>query len=154
MKLLLEHQMMDKSALICNTSFGKPVIPKKPSPPPKPNLSALHQSSHVRSTGRKDQALRDFEPRSGKLMAVSYNNGRHVTDLSGDSRSLGVKTGLPYSTKTETNSGYRPRNENKIVEENTHQMAVDHKDVGRSGSYFKFIVDHLMCMLYMPKNIV
>lgn len=69
-------------------------------------------------------------------MAVSYNNGRHVTDLSGDSRSLGVKAGLPYSTKTETNSGYRPHNENKIVEENTHQMAVDHKDVGRSGSYF------------------
>ncbi|KAI7812431.1 rho guanine nucleotide exchange factor 15 [Triplophysa rosa] len=144
MKLLSEHQMMDKSALICNTSNGKPTIPKKPCLPPKPNNSALHQLSHSRSTGRKDQTLRDVEPRSGKLMEVSYNNnnsGRHVTDLSNDARFLRVKASLPYSTKTEDQSqssilkesGYRPCNEDKIVEENMHQMRVDHKDVGRSA---------------------
>lgn len=151
MKLLLEHQMMDKSALICNTSSGKPVIPKKPNPPPKPNVSALYQSSHIRSTSRKDQTVCDAEPKSGKLMAVSCknnNNGRNFTDLSNDAKSSGVKSELPYLTKAEDqsqqkaslskNSGLRPYNEDK---KNTHcTLAVDHQHVGRSGSdFFIFI---------------
>lgn len=146
MKLFLEHQMMDKTIGICYTSNGKPTIPKKPNPPPKPNLSALHHpSSHIRSTSRKDKALCDLKPRTGKQIAVSCNSKeeRHVTDFPKDGRSLVVMNGLQSTTKTEdqphVNSSlskkgeYRLWNKNWIVEGKTHQLAADHVDVGRSA---------------------
>ncbi|XP_051975303.1 rho guanine nucleotide exchange factor 15 [Xyrauchen texanus] len=137
MKIISEHQMMDKSIRIHNTSNGKPTIPKKPELPPKPILNALLQPSPIGSTGRVGTP----EPRTGKQMAVNSNRkGGHSNGLSQDGRSLVGKARFKCTTIIEDQlqdipsfSTVRESNEKEITKENNHQLAIDHVDMGRSA---------------------
>lgn len=141
MNIFLENQM-DKS--ICKPSNGKPTIPQKPNLPPKPNLNALHQSSLFGSSSRVAQALRNFEPGTGKQPAINYNSkeSRYSKDMSQNGRSLLVEARCStriedrvqhISSFSRLNKSGHIWDEKQMLEIN-HQLAVDDVDVGRSGS--------------------
>uniref|UniRef100_A0A8C1BU33 Rho guanine nucleotide exchange factor (GEF) 15 n=2 Tax=Cyprinus carpio TaxID=7962 RepID=A0A8C1BU33_CYPCA len=132
MKIVLEHQMMNKS--IYNTSSGKPTIP------PKPNLNASHQSSHFGSSSRVAHALRNFEQGMGKQTAVNYNSKerRYSENMSQDGRSVvvGARLSCPPRTKDKVediSSFSRLTKGGRMLGERNLQLAVDDVDVGRSA---------------------
>ncbi|XP_067263799.1 rho guanine nucleotide exchange factor 15 isoform X3 [Chanodichthys erythropterus] len=132
---------MDKS--ICKPSNGKPTIPQKPNLPPKPNLNVLHQSSLFGSSSRVAQALRNFEPGTGKQPAINHNSkeSRYSKDMSQNGRSLVVEARC--STRIEDRvqhiSSFSTLNKSghiwveKQMPEINHQLAVEDVDVGRSA---------------------
>ncbi|KAF4113632.1 rho guanine nucleotide exchange factor 15 isoform X3 [Onychostoma macrolepis] len=132
MKIILKHQMMDKS--VRNTSNGKPTIP------PKPNLNVSHQSSHFGSSSRVAHALRNFGEGTGKQTAVNYNSKvrRCSKNMSQDGRSVVVGTRLscPPRAKDQTediSSFSRLGKSGQMLGERNLQLAVDDVDVGRSA---------------------
>ncbi|KAI2664209.1 Rho guanine nucleotide exchange factor 15 [Labeo rohita] len=142
MKIIWEHQMMDKS--VCNTSNGKPTIP------PKPNLNASHQSSQFGSSSRVAHVLRNFEQGTSKQTAVNYNS-KVRRNMSQDGRSVvvGARLSCPPRTKDQTediSSFSRLRKSGQMLEERNLQLAVNDVDVSRSEEKHC----HCLCHLQRP----
>ncbi|XP_016142067.1 rho guanine nucleotide exchange factor 15 [Sinocyclocheilus grahami] len=132
MKIILEHQMMNKS--IYNTSGGKPTIP------PKPNLNASHQSCHFGSSSRVAHALRNFEQGTDKQTAVNYNSNekRYSENMSQGETSVvvGARLSCPPKTKDrveDISSFSRLTKSGRMLGERNLQLAIDGVDVGRSA---------------------